>query len=153
MINVRCVISIRNAIQNFPFRFTISRMRKLYINPSNSIISKRYLTISKSQGKRKNSREERNWRKLKYLKIPVAHLKKSLSIASLYVSREKLNLQIDRNRRFRIGRRKAGDVEEGKGGVTNNEAGMGYHGESSRHVDQVANLVAGARFLVRENTR
>lgn len=151
MINVRCVISIRNAIQNFPFRFTISRMRKNYT--SNSIISKRYLTISKSQGKRKNSREERNWRKLKYLKILVAHLKKSLSIASLYVPREKLNLQIDRNRRFRIGRRKAGDVEEGKGGVTNNEAGMGYHGESSRHVDQVANLVAGARFLVRENTR
>lgn len=54
--------------------------------------------------------------------------------------------------RLEIDWRKVGDVEEGKGGAVH-EAGMGYRGESSRHVDQVANLVAGARFLVRENTR
>ena len=44
------------------------------------------------------------------------------------------------------------EVEEGKGGAGTHEAGMGYRGESSRHVVQVANLVTGARFLVRERT-
>ena len=45
------------------------------------------------------------------------------------------------------------EVEEGKGGAGKHEAGMGYRGESSRHVVQVANLVTGARFLApRERT-